>query len=160
MEAVARVQNLVTDQGDTVLRLEVVDWIGLREQLPPHLRQLLCLRESQRYCFPADQRPIMDCKVSGLGAEVELADLSINGMSFVIPRAWAERIENGDRVDTMLTLPGTNQTMPLVGFLRHVTFECDCVMAGMLFDANLTSDYLQTQLRLMRFTDDRNKASE
>ena len=34
----------------------------------------------------------MDCKVSGLGAEVELVDLSINGVSFVIPREWAERI--------------------------------------------------------------------
>jgi len=155
MEAVARVESLLCDDRDTLLRLEVVDWIGLREQLPPHLRRLLCLRDSSRYAFPADARPAIEFRVSGLSGALPLVDLSITGLSVAIPREWVERLEKGDRVDAQVLLPGTAKSLALVGFVRHVTFEGDLVTCGVLFDANLTSDFLVKQLGLLRFLDGR-----
>lgn len=155
IEAVCRVQDLASDDSATVARLDVLDWIGLKEQLPLHLRRLLSFREMERYEPPEAERPLARCLVNGMDATLAVRDLSINGASIILPESWAERLEKGHRVSLSMSLPGVTSSLELVGIVRHVTEESGIIVAGLAFDVNVSSDLLPAQLRLMRYIDSR-----
>ena len=154
VEALCRVQNSVTEGDVTVARLDVVDWIGLREQLPPNLRKLLSLREVERYEPQDSVKLLVHCKVLNFDEYVPLFDLSINGLSVLVPDAWSDRMQKGDRIDLEFTLPGNEEAMQIIGVVCHVSYEDDRIYAGVRFDGNLTSRFLHKQLRLMKFVDE------
>ena len=152
IEAVCRVQSLVSDQDDTLARLEVVDWIGLREQLPEHLRPFLSLREVERMELDESRRIEVTAQINALRGKVEMFDLSVNGLSVLVPAGWCESTEKGDRMQAQFTVDG-GEPIQMVGFVRRVTFDGDASQIGMLFDINLTSNFLFKQLQVMRYLD-------
>jgi len=152
IKAIGVAHHSAAREDGTFVVLDILDWIGLRHQLPPPLRRLFNLRDGLRY-RPPEEKPIevdVQCEARRVRGVGTLVDLALSGMSVRLGEKLGQALHLGDLLETRFTIPGQQGPAEITALLRHSAEQDRSVVVGLVFDPALTHHLVKHQLAILR----------
>jgi hypothetical protein len=154
------IQSDATDQG-TVVRLQVLDWMGLAAMVPAEIAQLLNLRAGPRF----ELDPAAPVRIALRGVDIAftvdgvLRDISRGGLALHAPLIAECALRKTDRIQVTFELPALDRKFSFVAAIRHRHLAGDSVCYGVCFDADATPDFQAQQAAIEGFIQERQQTA-